>query len=105
MAPALERSLFSGGAAASTFSSPSPSPSPPLPVRGGYSAALAAFAASYRSLPVAVARRLLIGIPEGKEQEQERLLDELVSAARGRGDRWALAVELPLAAAGELKFK
>ena len=32
------------------------------------------------------------------------LLRELVAAARGRGDRWAMGQELP-PAAGELKFE
>lgn len=118
MAPALERSLWrvAASAAASAPSSasppPAPPPSPPLPVRGGYPAALAALAASYRSLPAAVARRLM-GIggssSEGDEEEAEggggeMLLRELVAAARGRGDRWAMGQELP-PAAGELKFK
>ena len=125
MAPALERGLLersasSSSGAASASPPPAPPPSPPLPVRGGYPAALAALAASYRSLPAAVARRLMgISREEGEEEgggeergekgggrgeKQLLLLDELVAAARGRGDRWALAAELP-ATAGELKFK
>ena len=121
-APALERGLlrFSSSAAASSSaasSSPSssssalaPVPSSPLPVRGGYPAALAALAASYRSLPIAAARRLIgTGSEEGGGGEEGKdgsaRLDGLVEAARGRGARWALATTLPLAGGGELKFK
>ena len=125
MAPALERSLWSASSSSASASSssssaasapppPPPTPSPPLPVRGGYPAALAALAASYRSLPVAVARRLMgIGCSSARGEEEgagaqegEKLLGELVAVARSRGDRWALAAtaeELP--PAGELKFK
>ena len=124
MAPALERGLWSASPAAPASSSPPsgaaaaspppPPPSPPLPVRGGYPAALAALAASYRSLPAAVALRLILSSGSSGEEEGggggggggrgEELLEELVAAARGRGDRWALvSAELP--ATGELKFK
>ena len=108
MAPALERGLLCTSSSSSSPPPPPPppSPSPPLPVRGGYAAALAALAASYRSLPVAVATRLL-GLPPSDSGGFSLAL--LVEAARARGDRWALAAkELPPLSAeggGELKFK